>query len=46
MGVPEEEKGKWAEAIIEEIINENFLSLMKDIKLWIQEVYPKQSKSE
>ena len=38
IGVPEgEEKGKGAEAIIEEIINENFPSLMKDIKLQIQE---------
>ena len=39
IGVPEgEEKGKGAEAIIEEIINENFPSLMKDIKLQIQEM--------
>ena len=38
MGVPEgEEKGKGAEATVEETINENFPSLMKDIKLWIQE---------
>ena len=38
IGVPEgEEKGKGAEAIIEEIMNENFPSLMKDKKLHIQE---------
>ena len=39
-GVPEEERGKWAEGLFEEIIAENFLNLGKDTDIQIQERTP------
>lgn len=45
IGVPEEERGKWAKGLYGEIIAENFLHLEKNRDIQIQETQRTPSKS-